>query len=189
MKTIVDSTIDFEDPNIVGRNVTITTHQYASGTRAGDVGYAAGYVEINLANGMTPEQRMAFAAAEREDLAYMGAPVSAVASFSTSNTITRTTGSWLTDGFKAGMRIEVSGSTYNNTAGADLYVIASVDATTITITTDSALKNEGAKTVTVTPEIMSPTVFTKVNLPMSAMPTRLRGQTARVGQTTASWRG
>ena len=107
----------------------------------------------STANGMTPEQRMAFAAAEREDLAYMGAPVSVSASFSASNTITRTTESWLTHGFKAGMRIEVSGST-KNTAGADLYVIASVDATTITITTDSALKNEGAKTVTVSTEIM-----------------------------------
>ncbi len=64
-------------------------------------------------------------------------------------TVTRSSGSWLTDGFTAGMEIAVAGTSANTTAAGAYYTIASVTASVLTLTTTS-LTLEAAAPVTIT---------------------------------------
>lgn len=76
------------------------------------------------------------------------------------DTITRSAGSWLTDGFRAHEQITVTGSTSNN----GTYTMRSVTATVITLDTTDALTDEGptsAPTITSAgcPRILDPGRF------------------------------
>lgn len=77
-------------------------------------------------------------------------------SFANTNpdTITRTSGSFIVDGFKAGMQLAVSGSASNNST----FTIASVTATTLTLDPANALTTEGP-TANVTLEGRTPNWF------------------------------
>ena len=105
------------------------------------------------------------AAAERDDLVYLGPSVSVSVNFAAAgNTVTRTDGgSWLDDGFTPRMRMEVTESTFNNTAGDLLYEIQSVTDSELTLSTDADLSDETGVDVTITPEALTPTVFTAVD--------------------------
>lgn len=59
----------------------------------------------------------------------------------TSDTITRSAGSWVDDGFIDEMTLTITGSVSNN--GVDVYTIASVTPTTLTLSVSSAVTNEG----------------------------------------------
>jgi hypothetical protein len=160
LKPVSDTTISFEAPNVVGTSVTLTTH-------SGGVGDAVGYQAIDLTPpiNLSEDQRIALAAAERDDLVYLGPSVSVAVSFSAAgNSITRTDGgSWLDDGFKPRMRMEVVGSVYNNTEGGLLYEIQNVGDSELTLTSDADLADETGVIVTITPEALTPTVFTTVD--------------------------
>jgi len=72
-----------------------------------------------------------------------------VASSSVGNTFTRSAGSWLTDGFKAGDTIAVSGFAAPATANNKSYTILSVTATVITVNSIVVTKAAGDSVTTV----------------------------------------
>ena len=76
------------------------------------------------------------------------------------DTITRTTGSWLTDGFLPGQSISVQGTLQNNGS----YVIESVTATTIKLIDEFALVNEVTTAAIVTGDLVLPRGETIANL-------------------------
>jgi len=63
--------------------------------------------------------------------------------------ISRTTGSWLEDGFKNGMRITVAGSSDNDSNAHEFYVIANVSANNLTLTGSAELSSGNDAAVTV----------------------------------------
>ncbi len=154
LKDITDTQVTIEDPNIVAPNIVLTT--------SAGVGKASGQLTIDVSGGvyaLSDDDRVALAAAERTDVAYLAAPVSATASFNAvGDTITRTDGgNWVTDGFTAGMRIHVAGSAVNSTGLGEFYLIESVSASVLNLTDAANLVTQGAVAITVTPEINNPT--------------------------------
>ncbi len=112
LKPITSTQVSDESPNITGRNVSITTNH-------GGVGISDGVRIINIpASGaatLSTDDRVALTAAERADVTYVGISKTAQVNFTTSTTsggtITRTDGgSWLTDGFQAGMSVQINGT-------------------------------------------------------------------------------
>ena len=159
LKPVSDTTISVEDPNIIGTSVNLITH-------SGGVGNTDGYQDIVLSSplSLTEDQRTAFAAAERDDLAYMGPSVAVTVNFTGgSNTITRSSGSWVADGFVTGMHLEISGSSFNDTAGGELYKVANVTSSTLTLTSEAGLNSETSAAVTIFPEVLTPSVTTVVD--------------------------
>lgn len=69
----------------------------------------------------------------------IGNPALTFANAGTADTITRSTGSWVTEGFAIGDIVAVTGSASNNVTGA----IATVTATVLTFTAATSLTNEG----------------------------------------------
>jgi len=74
--------------------------------------------------------------------------ITTVASSSVGNTFTRSAGSWLTDGFKAGDTIAVSGFAAPATANNKSYTILSVTATVITVNATVVTKAAGDSVTT-----------------------------------------
>jgi len=148
LKPVTDTQGALEDPNIVGANVTLVT--------SGGVGNSAGRVEIDLSGGaltLTDDQRVALAAAERDDVGYWGVVASATVDFKdlgSADQIVRKDGDWT--GFAAGDRIRITGSVSNN----DIYRISTVSGSTLTLSADDALVNEFNKPVSVQHEILDP---------------------------------
>ena len=70
-----------------------------------------------------------------QQLAHLGGTPNLSFAHSTPDTITRSSGSWITDGFQPGQQIRVSGSAAND----GLYTIASRTATVITLIADNSL--------------------------------------------------
>jgi Ca2+-binding RTX toxin-like protein len=154
LKNIADTQATIEEPNIMAPNVFLTT--------SAGVGKASGVTLIDVSGGvysLSDDDRVALAAAERTDVAFLGAPISATVNFNAAaRTITRTDGgNWVTDGFADDMRIHVSGSAVNNTGVGEYYLIDTVNATVITLASASDLTTESGKTVTITPEVNDPT--------------------------------
>ena len=151
LKAVSDTTTNVEDPNIVGASVTLVA--------SGNVGSAAGQEDIDLTSdpfSLTDDQRVALAAAERDDVAYLGAPIAATVVFNASeSTITRTDGSWDAAGLIPGMWIHIAGSVANSTEVGEYYVIESVAGNVLTLTADAQLANE-SRSITLTPEIDDP---------------------------------
>ena len=141
-------------PNIEAPNIFLTT--------SGGIGAATGQTVIDITGGpasLSPDERVALAAAERTDVSYLGADKAATVNFSSAGqTITRTGGgSWIVDGFVADMRIHVGGGGVTNATGTgEYYVIDSVTATTLTLKPGSGLVTESNKAITVTAEINNP---------------------------------
>ena len=159
LKPTADTQSVIEDPNITGLNVTIITGQ--------GIGNTTGKVSIDVATvrttGLTTDQRIAFAAADRPDLTYVGGNI-IIGQFNFSHgastdTITRLDGgSWTTDGFTVGMSVQVEGKSLNTTAKAVNYKIASVSGSTITLTSDVRLvATESNMAATLTPVTVDPT--------------------------------
>ena len=182
LKPITDTQVTDESPNITGHNVTIITNQ-------GGVGVSDGVQIINIPAGgaatLSTDDQVALTAAERADVTYVGISSTAQVNFTTSTTsggtITRTDGgSWITDGFQAGMSIQINGSFVavdpvnqpgkyldtnapaNATQPGKYYVIQSVTASTITLSPLSGAlsmvitSNESGKNITVS-QLIDPT--------------------------------
>ncbi len=180
LKPTAGTQTTIEDPNVMGHDVVIVTSK--------SVGNTSGQVTIDLSNPpvqLTTDQRIAFAAADRVDVTYLaGDPVSVMASFhdngAAADTITRSTGSWVTEGFHSGMTITVAGNTGNATEKGQFYTIANVTATTISLISTDRLINDSSKTVTVTPIIVDPrTPQAVLSAPLFDF-TTLQGATALV---------
>ncbi|MBD2449019.1 DUF4347 domain-containing protein [Nostoc sp. FACHB-152] len=156
LKAVSDTQVSIEDPNIIGNNVTLIT--------SGGVGKSDGQTVIDLSVQpvqLTSDDRIKLAAAERDDLVYLGGdPVTTTVNFTdngSADTITRTdTGSWITDGFQAGMYIFIEGNSTNATDDGQYYQIASVTATTITLTASTSLRTESGVSVTIAPVVLDP---------------------------------
>jgi len=156
LKAVSDTQVSIEDPNIIGNNVTLIT--------SGGVGKSDGQTVIDLSVQpvqLSTDDRVKLAAAERDDLVYLGGdPVTTTVNFTdngSADTITRTdTGSWITDGFQAGMYIFIEGNSNNATDDGQYYQIASVTATTIALTASASLRNESGVSVTIAPVVLDP---------------------------------
>ncbi|NEU80298.1 DUF4347 domain-containing protein [Nostoc sp. UIC 10630] len=156
LKAVSDTQVSIEDPNIIGNNVTLIT--------SGGVGKSDGQTVIDLTVQpvqLTSDDRIKLAAAERDDLVYLGGdPVTTTVNFTnndSADTITRTdTGSWITDGFQAGMYIFIEGNSTNATDDEQYYQIASVTATIITLTASASLRTEFSVSVTIAPVVLDP---------------------------------
>ncbi|MHC4618339.1 MAG: hypothetical protein ACYTEQ_11370 [Planctomycetota bacterium] len=155
LKPVSDTQVDIEDPNIVGLNVTLITF--------GGVGSAVGQKEIDVSStplSLTTDQRVALAAAERDDVVYLGPDISVTVNFAdngANDTITRIDGgSWLSDDFEVGMRIRLSGSSVNATGPDEFYEIGAVTTTVMTLKTGFELQDESGKSVTIAREIIDP---------------------------------
>ena len=159
LKPTADTQSVIEDPNIVGLNVTIIASK--------GVGNTTGKTTIDVATvratGLTIDQRVAFAGADRPDLTYVGGNIiSGLFNFShgtNTDTITRLDGgNWVTDGFTAGMSVQVEGASLNTTPKAVHYKIGSVSGNTITLTSDVRLvASESNMYATLTPVVLDPT--------------------------------
>ncbi len=84
--------------------------------------------------------------------------VSATFVNSNPDTITRSTGSWLDEGFRVGSRIAITGTTSNNTGSGVTHLVTGVTATTLTLDAAVALTGEGPVSCTILayPRIMDP---------------------------------
>ncbi len=173
LKSVSSTVTVVEDPNIVARNVTLVV--------GGSVGINSGQTNIDVSTqpvNMTADERVILAAAERTDVSYLGFPArSATVNFihnSTGpDTISRTDGgNWLTDGFTAGMTIEVLGNTGNETEKGKLYQVASVSATDLTlgakdlVTGANVLVSESNKAVQIASIVLDP-MFQSLSSPLS----------------------
>jgi len=157
LKPVSDTQAAVEDANITGRNVTLIT--------ATGVGTSTGQTIIDIPtsgqNQLTPDERVALASAERDDILYLAAdPVNVNADFTdqgaSAGTITRTDGaSWITDGFREGLHIRVDGNTANATDDGELYKITAVTADTVTLA-GAGFIGESGRSVTVSPVVLDP---------------------------------
>ena len=151
LKDVTSTLVNIEDANITAGKIVLVT--------SAGVGTSNGVYNIDVSGGaatLTDDQRVALAAAERSDVAFLGAPkVVTVAVSGPASTFTRTSGSWLTDGFAVNQRITVSGSAANSTTAGQYYLISAVSATVLTLQSAS-LANEAGVSLTVTPEIPDP---------------------------------
>jgi hypothetical protein len=132
-----NATVIFDDQRIsstlpkikVEAHASATTTHFQLGDKVGSGSSTVGTKSVNISS----------------------APVSATASFTYVNgspdTITRSTGSFITDGFKHGQSLRVSGTT-NNDGVYTLNSSTGVAATTLTLTSSGTLTNEGPVTST-----------------------------------------
>ncbi len=173
LKSVSSTVTTIEDPNIIAQNITLVV--------GGAIGINSGQTNIDVSQRpvtMTEDQRVTLAAAERTDVSYLGFPAKTVTVDFTHNnsgpdTITRTDGgNWVTDGFTAGMTIEVLGNTGNQTEKGKLYQVASVSSTILTLapqdtnTGANVLVSETQKTVEIAPVVLDPT-FQALSSPLS----------------------
>lgn len=160
MKDVTSTVVNIEQPNIVANNVTIITK-----ANVGQKGTET-LIDLTPANPVfTDDERVALAAAERLDVQFLGgAVVTATVNFdAASRTITRTTpGSWISNGFVAGMYVTIQGAngqtTQNETTGTTTFHrIQSVTATVITLDNSTTLTSEGGKSIKIAPVVLDPT--------------------------------
>ncbi|MEJ8562141.1 hypothetical protein QTO30_13520 [Yoonia sp. GPGPB17] len=123
LKPVTDTTVNIEDPNIIGARVAIDIE--------GKVGRTEGDVTILVSDGrtLTEEEQLIIAAAERSDLFFLVSEIDTVnVTFSQAdNAMIRSSGSW-TDGtgpeFRVGQTVQIQGNTPNATEDERYYVIS-----------------------------------------------------------------
>ena len=168
LKPTADTQLVIEAPNIIGSDVTVITSKGIGNTVGRTVIDIAHVNSINPATGkkygLTTDERVAFAGADRPDMTYVGGNIiSGQFNFNrgtSSDSITRLDGGdWASDGFVVGMSIQVGGSTSANaTAKAVFYQIAGISGNTITLTGGTRLvASEAGMVATLTPVILDPT--------------------------------
>ena len=161
LEPVTRTVIDFEDANIsTAGNVVIEG--------SANVGVSSGRLEIDVTGGfgsISTDDRAELAAAEQSDIAFITATradnllVNFNFGDANADTITRSaaSGSWLTDGFRAGMTIQVWGDSANEKASG-YYEIAAVSDTTITLVTDTGdrLETEASAPLTIVQTVVDP---------------------------------
>ncbi|GFS08016.1 hemolysin-type calcium-binding region, partial [Elysia marginata] len=160
IEPITDTQTSVEQANISAAGaVTIVA--------SGSVGSATGSQVIDLSGptvSLTDDERVALAAAERTDVAYLAGDIaSAKVNFlnngNSADTIVRTDGgNWLTDGFQAGMTIQIFGTADNANDNGQFFTIDSVSSNTITLSADDQLSTEYRAKITLAEIIADPTV-------------------------------
>jgi len=156
LKTITDTTLNVEAPNIIARNVTIIVSN-SVGTNNPSA------TLIDLTSRPTPivftaDELAQLSAAEASDITFLAAlPISTEVNFSSSaSTIYRTDGSsWSGAGFAAGDYIMIAGSLNNDTNPGQYYKIASIDGAVMTLA-DATLYKESYSQVSVAPVVVDP---------------------------------
>ncbi len=132
-----------------------------------DIGSATGSVEIDLDGDYSDDERVQLAAAERNDVYFLleervQSVVVDVNESASGDALVRNSGSWLADGFVAGMQIRIAGDSANANDEGSFYDIQSVTADTLTLTS-TALSVEVAVTLDVAAISSSPNLTTIVN--------------------------
>ncbi|MGB3415081.1 MAG: calcium-binding protein [Mesorhizobium sp.] len=147
-KSVTDTEVVIENANIIGNKIEIHA--------ARNIGNVQGEMQIDLGNGadaqhhaLTDDQRVALAAAERQDIVYVGGYQSAPGTISSAylegqlvdfaatgadqGKITLTTGNWPAGMFKAGDLLYVAGNTQNVTEDNAYFTVVSVAGNVITV--------------------------------------------------------
>ena len=145
----VTSTLSLtEAPNIDAHKITLITSV--------GIGTSTGSEIIDVSGGagnLTDDQRVLLSAAERTDVAFLGLSVAVSVSVDgPSHTITRSSGSWVLDGFGANQRIAIAGSGPNVTADGLYHLITAITPTVLTLAA-APLATQGTTALTFTPEI------------------------------------
>ncbi|CAM2780863.1 LEPR-XLL domain-containing protein [Vibrio rarus] len=160
LKPITNTQASIEDANIsAGGNITIITKD--------DIGSAVGSVEIDLDGDYSDDERVQLAAAERNDVYFLlseraqSVEVDVVESDS-GDSLVRESGSWIADGFVAGMQIRIAGDSGNANDEGSFYEIAAVTADTMTLTS-TALSVEVAVIMDVAAISSTPDLSTLIN--------------------------
>ncbi|WP_117236182.1 LEPR-XLL domain-containing protein [Vibrio maerlii] len=132
LKPITNTQASIEDANIsAGGDITIVTQN--------DIGSATGAVEIDLDGDYTDDERVQLAAAERNDVYFLleeraqNVTVDVEESDS-GDSLVRDSGSWIDDGFVAGMQIRIAGDSSNANDEGSFYEVATVTDSTMTLT-------------------------------------------------------
>ncbi|WP_261817079.1 LEPR-XLL domain-containing protein [Vibrio gallicus] len=160
LKPITNTQATVEEANLSSAgNITVVTQD--------DVGSAVGSVEIDLDGDYSADERVQLAAAERNDVYFLFAERTQnvlvdVVEADSGDALVRATGSWLADGFVAGMQIRIAGDSANANDEGSFYEIASVSATTLTLTSN-ALSVEVAVTLDVAAISTAPQLTTLIN--------------------------
>jgi len=156
LKSVTDTEVYVENSNIEATEITLIT--------SGSIGRTGGRTTILIdGHKFTDEERVALAAAERADVAFLsGSMVDAVVNFdANARSLTRTDGlDW--SELSAGMFIRIQGNTANATEGLDYYTVQSIDGATLYLSAaDELVSSEVGKAVTVAPIVLDP-AFQKV---------------------------
>jgi hypothetical protein len=132
--------LEHEEPNVKGVNIDLRA--------SGGLGSYKPSLAIDLSggfSGLSPQEKVALAAAERDDVTYFsddsalmsGSPI---LNFNAANrTITRNIGSWVTDGFEAGRKIWIEGTSANSGLA---FMVKTVSDTVLTLENNETLTGE-----------------------------------------------
>ena len=133
LTAVTDTTTNVEDANIIGADITIEV-SIGVGTTSGTTLIDLSETPVTLSD----DERILLASAERIDVIYVSdLPVDVTVDFFSNggdgDTIERSSGSWLSDGFAAGQYLAVLGDTANQTDDGTFLAIDSVSDTVITL--------------------------------------------------------
>ena len=171
-KSVTDTEVVIESANIVGKNIEIHTKQ--------NIGNVQAELQLDLGDGnqhiiLTDDQRVALAAAERQDIVYVGgyetSPGVVASSYIASTVVnfaalaggtqgTITGGAnWPTGMFKAGDLLYIAGNTQNTTEDNAYFTVVSVIGNVITVSVgpDQSFVTELGRTVALAKVVDDPT--------------------------------
>ncbi|WP_261842146.1 LEPR-XLL domain-containing protein [Aliamphritea ceti] len=159
LKPVTNTQASIEEANIdASGTITVTTKL--------DIGSANGSVEIALDGNYTADERVNLASAERNDVYFLLSERSNltvnVVDQAGGDGLVRNSGSWVSDGFVAGMQIRLAGVSANANDEGSFYEVASVTATTLTFTS-TTMTPENAVTLDVAAISSTPSLTTLIN--------------------------
>ncbi|MDG1896561.1 MAG: hypothetical protein P8J37_16785, partial [Fuerstiella sp.] len=167
LNEVTDTQATIEADNISGKNVTVDV-------TSGNVGKYTDAITIDLSkSSLTTPERVALAGAERADVVFIaGQKFTDSLNFTPDATsgdiIGRTSGSWITDGFQAGLHIRLESASANISPPRVYWEIASVTATELRLTQKGVLTTETGRAATVTQVALNPNapgiILTKIEV-------------------------
>ena len=156
LKEITDTQATIEADNLSGRNVKITAAKGQIGTYTTSVNIDLTRDPLNL----TTDERVALASAERSDVLFVaGDKVTGSFNFVpdvNGDIIGRTSGSWITDGYKAGLHISIETASGNATSDRAWLEIQSVTASELQLVQADKFTAETGRTATITQVALNP---------------------------------
>jgi Ca2+-binding RTX toxin-like protein len=132
--------LEDEEPNVKGVNIDLRA--------SGGLGSYKASLAIDLSggfSGLSAQEKVALAAAERDDVTYFGDDTAVMSGSPTLNfnsanrTITRNSGSWVTDGFETGRKIWIEGASANSGLA---FMVKTVSDTVLTLENNETLTGE-----------------------------------------------
>ncbi|WP_295882586.1 calcium-binding protein [uncultured Thiohalocapsa sp.] len=127
LEPIADTTTEIEDPNATGADITLTADEH--------IGRTGNRIVIDLTASLSDEQRVALAAAEREDVTFLSdTPQSARVIIAGHDLIRIDGGTWDSDRFRLGGPVELWGNSANDSRDTgNIYSVAAIDGATLTL--------------------------------------------------------